>query len=184
LAALLVALLTGACTKKFNQQVADAVRHFDHADLPSGQVEVLRTEVAGDHALAEIKVRTAVKLTKKKGRWVVEEFRLGDRRWEKADTFATALDASRMDTTRSLLRLVAGGLQRYVSARRELPPVRRYEELIEILVPNYLAEVVRLDGWSNPLIYRRLSNDAFELRSAGPDGEPDTGDDVVERSPQ
>jgi hypothetical protein len=35
------------------------------------------------------------------------------------------------------------------------------------------------DGWGTKLVYRRLNGSSYELRSAGPDGRPFTGDDIV-----
>ncbi|HEX8316987.1 hypothetical protein [Longimicrobium sp.] len=35
------------------------------------------------------------------------------------------------------------------------------------------------DGWGTRLVYRRLNGSSYELRSAGPDRRPFTGDDVV-----
>ncbi len=35
------------------------------------------------------------------------------------------------------------------------------------------------DGWGNPIVYRTAADGSFVLFSAGPDGEPETGDDIL-----
>ena len=35
------------------------------------------------------------------------------------------------------------------------------------------------DPWGRPYVYRTLINGDFDLRSAGPDGQPNTRDDIV-----
>ena len=44
----------------------------------------------------------------------------------------------------------------------------------------YLESVPR-DPWDHDYEIRALPRDRCEVRSRGPDGEPDTGDDIVER---
>jgi general secretion pathway protein G len=36
-----------------------------------------------------------------------------------------------------------------------------------------------VDPWGNPYVFRILTSTTFDLRSAGPDGQPNTADDIV-----
>jgi general secretion pathway protein G len=36
-----------------------------------------------------------------------------------------------------------------------------------------------IDPWGNPYVYRPLTPTTFDLRSAGPDGKPNTPDDII-----
>jgi len=38
---------------------------------------------------------------------------------------------------------------------------------------------VRIDAWSNPFSYQTVGADAYDLKSAGPDGNLGTPDDIV-----
>jgi hypothetical protein len=53
---------------------------------------------------------------------------------------------------------------------------------IDHLSPRYLAYVIRLDPWHQPYKYQG-ERDRFTLSSAGPDGKPDTPDDIQVLSP-
>ncbi len=178
---LLALLLLPACGKNVERQVRDAARQFDGLDLPASQVEVVKLEESGDFAIAELRVSTAVKLVRKGDGWEVDEVRLGDRRWEKAETILAALGLEREKETRTRMQQVASGVRLYFAQENRLPAVDGFTALIDLLTPRYLQAVVRLDAWSQPFSYRALSERSFELRSAGPDGEFETGDDVVLR---
>ncbi len=179
-----VLLLTGlvllpGCGKKLDQQVRQAVSQFDGLDLPEKQVEILEIRESGDYAIAELRVSTAVKLKQEGGRWVIDEIRLGDRRWEKASTVLAALRAQREADTRQSMRAISEAIGRYRSENGRLPEVESFEELSDLLTPRYLPQLIRLDGWSHAFSLKVLSPQSLELRSAGPDGALDTEDDLV-----
>ena len=59
----------------------------------------------------------------------------------------------------------------YVEAKSEA-------QLVDQLNPRYLTRVIRVDPWHQPYEYEG-ARASFVLRSSGPDGKPNTGDDVT-----
>ncbi len=179
--ALLSALVLGGCAKNVNRQIKEAVAHFDNLDLSENEIEILSTQELGGNAIAQVKVKTAVKLVKKNGKWVVDEVRIGDRRWEKADHIRAVLRSQRTETTQKQLQSIGDGIRRYTERQGTLPQVSDFQNLVAVLTPQYLPEVMMLDAWSNAYAYRRVSPQVVEIRSSGPDGLYDTQDDLTER---
>jgi hypothetical protein len=176
----MLALTATACTT--NRQIRDAVRHFDNLELDENQVKVLSTQQMGDHMVAEIEIRTAVKMTRQPGGWKIEEVRIGDRRWERADHIRNALNLERENTSRRELHRVSDALRRFGEQNAgHMPEAEDFGELMSILTPEYLVPVIRIDAWSNPYLYRRLSPSLAEVLSVGADGQAGTADDLVER---
>jgi hypothetical protein len=54
-----------------------------------------------------------------------------------------------------------------------------YPKTLDELPPEFSADLERTDGWGNPLLYRLLRIDKYNLISAGPDGEFGNADDIV-----
>ena len=177
--AVLLLLALTSCTKKLDRQVQETVRQFDNALLSSDKVEVLSVQESGDHVLAEIKVATAVKMVKREGTWIIEEIRIGDRRWEKAEHILALINEKRSETTRQQLDRLSKEIERFADLNQQVPQVTSFERLIDVLSPDYLDEIIRIDAWSRPFSYRRLSPDGYDLRSAGPDGKLGTPDDLI-----
>lgn len=175
----LALLACSGCGKKIERQVQEAVRLFDNALLSADQVEVKSVTKSGDLVIAEIQVATAVKMVKKNGTWVVDEIRIGDRRWEKAEHILAVINEERKEATREQLGLISEGIRRYAEKHGQVPQVTRFEALVDVLASHYVGPVVRIDAWSNSFAYRPLSLNAYDLRSAGPDGALGTADDVV-----
>jgi len=178
---LLSALVLGGCAKNVNRQIKEAVAHFDNLDLSENEVEILSTQELGSSAIAQVQVKTAVKLIKRNGQWIVDEVRIGDRRWEKADHIRAVLRSQRTQTTQNQLQSISHGLRRYLDRKGTVPQVPDFQGLVNVLTPQYLPEVIALDAWSNAYAYRRISPQAAEIRSSGPDGLYGTQDDLTER---
>jgi hypothetical protein len=172
-------MLLLACGKSLDQQVQEQVRTAGNARLDAEAVEVLSVRESGDQAIAEINIKTAVRMRKEGNDWVLDEVRLGDRRWEDVDRILEALDDSRKAETLSQLGKIAKGISRYVEDSGEVPQVMSYEELIDTLNPRYLPDVIRVDSWWKPFGYEPKGAAMYDLRSAGPDGEFHTEDDLV-----
>ncbi|HRE82165.1 MAG TPA: type II secretion system major pseudopilin GspG [Opitutaceae bacterium] len=84
-------------------------------------------------------------------------------------TFSTALDAFEVDT--GAYPLGANGLQSLVVAPGDVSGWRG----------PYLKSDIPLDPWGRPYIYEfpgKNNPSGYDLRSAGPDGQPNTGDDI------
>ena len=179
----LLLILSAGCGKNINKQVQDAVRNFDNLGLTDKEIEVLSTQEMSGNAIAELKIRTAVKLVKKQGIWVVDEVRIGDRRWEKAEHILAVINQKRAETTRNMLEAIGSGIDRYTAANGRLPQGPGFRELVSVLSPDYLGDPALLDAWANPFSYRLLGNADYEVRSAGADGRTGTPDDIVKRAP-
>lgn len=65
-------------------------------------------------------------------------------------------------------------IRRFVGANGHLP-----ERLEQFVPPGPGGVDLEHDGWGFDIRYRRISNEAYELRSAGPDGSYGTMDDMV-----
>ena len=174
-------MLLLACGKSLDQQVQDQVRTAGNARLDSEAVEILSVRESGNQAIAEITIRTAVRMRKEGNDWVLDEVRLGDRRWEDVDRILEALEDSRKAETQDQIGRIARGIRKYVEDSGKVPQVMSYEELIDTLNPRYLPEVIRVDSWWKPFGYEPMGVAAFDLRSAGPDGEFHTEDDLVNK---
>ncbi len=178
-----VFILAAACGKSSDKQVQELVAGFGGAELQKKQIEVTKFEGDGEFAMAEITVRTAVKLRKENDRWVIDEVRLGDRRWEKADRIWAALEQQRRQAALEQLDQIRQGIQRYRQQNSQVPQSEGFTALIDELAPRFLSQVIRIDPWSNPFQYRPLGTDRYDLRSAGPDRRFETQDDVYLESP-
>ena len=162
-----------------DQQLREAIRTFDDMSLKDDGVEVEKIQQMGDHAVAEITVKTAVKLAKKEGRWVIEEVRLGDRRWEKTDHILAVINEKRSATTRRQLDLISEGIRDYTGFHGQVPQAPDFVKFIDLLSPEHLDQILYLDAWSNSFIYRSLSTSTYDLLSSGPDGKQGTADDLT-----
>jgi len=177
----LVLILLGsfACGKSVERQIQDQIRTFDNASLADNQVKVDNVRELGDHAVAEVQITTAVRLIKKDGKWLIEEFRIGDRRWEKAEHILAVINEKRTETTLQQMSLIREGIRNYADLNNQAPQVASFEELMDILSPQFQSRIVRIDSWSNPFFYRAIGVNDYALSSAGPDGNMGTPDDLV-----
>lgn len=155
------------------------IRTLDHAELDSEAVEIVRVRRSGNQAVAEVKINTAVRMRQEGNNWLLEEVRLGDRRWESIDRILKAIEQSRYDQTVDEMDQVEAGIRKYIQERGEVPLVESFDKLIDTLNPRFLSAVIRIDPWWNPYSYRTKNAVGFELRSAGPDGKFGTADDLV-----
>jgi hypothetical protein len=169
----LVMALSG-CGRSLERQTRDQLRTLGGAELDAKAVEVTNARASGGRATADVTIRTAVTLRQQGNEWVLDEIRLGDRRWEKVDRIVQALEQARSDETRRQMDKILAGIAGYRSAHGRLPELDGFVELIDLLNPEFLDEVIRLDGWQNPF--------HFKQEDDGPDGKRGTDDDLVIRS--
>jgi len=54
-----------------------------------------------------------------------------------------------------------------------------FPETLDEMPPHLTEGLKKTDGWGNPLLYRLLRIDKYNLISAGPDGEFGNNDDIV-----
>src|SRR5438876_807307 len=76
-------------------------------------------------------------------------------------------------------RMRCGNWRRPSSSNGSLPKATDIVGLTDILHPKYMSDLVREDGWGNPIIYAVTGPSAFRLVSHGADALPGTRDDIV-----
>ncbi len=148
-------------------------------DLPSDAVRVKEISTAGNTAVVVAQVETAFRVVKDdKGKWKVAEIRTGDRRWEDLDTLMKALNVEKTARARAELESIATALESFRRERGAYVEAKSSAALVDTLNPRYLARVIRVDPWHKPYEYEGERAN-FVLRSDGPDGKPNTADDVT-----
>ena len=147
--------------------------------LPSDAVRIKDISTAGNSAVVVAQVETAFRLVKgDNDKWRVAEIRTGDRRWEDVDLLVKALNVEKTARARAELESIATALESYRRERGAYIEAKTESALIDRLNPRYLARVIRVDPWHQPYVYE-ASGTSFVLRSSGPDGKPNTSDDVT-----
>jgi hypothetical protein len=147
-------------------------------ELPSDAVRVKEISTSGNSAVVVAQVETAFRLVKgDNDKWRIAEIRTGDRRWEDLDTLMKALNAEKSARARAELESIATALESFRRERGAYVESKSDATLIDNLSPRYLARVIRIDPWHQPYRYEGARTN-FVLRSNGPDGKPDTADDV------
>jgi hypothetical protein len=175
----LVLVATISCGKSVEKQIRAQVRTFDGASLDEKQVEVTNVQEMGDHATAEVRITTGVKMVKENGKWVIEEFRISDRRWEKTEHILALINEQRTTTTLEQINLMTEGIERYAKLNQRIPQISDSEALAAILFPRFQGQFTPTDAWANPFYYRPRGDRKYELRSLGPDGRFGTPDDLI-----
>jgi len=148
-------------------------------ELPSDAVRVKDISTTGNSAVVVAQVETAFRLVKgDKDKWRIVEIRTGDRRWEDLDTLMRALNVEKTARARAELESIATALESFRRERGFYLESKSEATLIDNLNPRYLPRVLRVDPWHRPYEYEG-ERAAFVLRSNGPDGKPNTPDDVT-----
>lgn len=147
--------------------------------LPSDAVRIKDISSMGNSVVVVAQVETAFRLVKgDKDKWRITEIRTGDRRWEDLDTLMRALNVEKTARARAELESIATALESFRRERGFYLESKSEAALIDNLNPHYLARVIRVDPWHQAYEYEG-SRTSFVLRSSGPDGKPNTGDDVT-----
>ncbi|HSE97573.1 MAG TPA: type II secretion system protein GspG [Blastocatellia bacterium] len=133
----------------------------------------------GDQAIVEATIEAAFRLVKDKdGKWKAVEVRAGDRQWESFELIHAAVTKEKILRTTADLRTLATALEAFHRERGFYVAADTGSALVDHLAPNYMVTVLRLDAWSQEFQYRGTTS-GYRLSSLGPDGRPDTGDDIV-----
>ena len=147
--------------------------------LPSDAVRVKDVSITGNTAVVVAQVETAFRFVKgDNGKWRVAEIRTGDRRWEDVDLLLKALNVEKTARARAELESIATALEAYRREHGGYLEAKSEARLVDQLNPRYLARVVRVDPWHQPY-ESEVTRASFVLRSSGPDGKPNTTDDVI-----
>ena len=133
----------------------------------------------GNEAIVEAQFDATFRFTAdKEGKWQAVDVRAGDRKWESIELIQTALRKEKALRTGAELRTIANALEAYRRDKGSYVQAETGSALIDHLAPSYLSSIIRLDAWSRELNYKGSAT-SYRLSSLGPDGKPDTDDDIV-----
>ncbi len=148
--------------------------------MPS-EIEIERIMIeTGSRAVAETSVKMAFQFEKDAGGdWHIVSARLGDRQWVDVDILLEALERQYSDNTSAALEKLAAGVEQYQVQNGSLPRLGTESALADVLHPLFMGDLIRQDAWGREIQYERRSDDAYLLRSPGPDGVHGSSDDIV-----
>ncbi len=177
-------LLLAACVSRHQpnpSKVREEIQQLGFAHLSAKQIQVQSvSQTDEDRAVAEVQIQSVFQFTRdKNNNWQVQSVRVGDRNWIDLKAFQEALDMVLAKQTQGSLQKILEGLNRYKQAKGLYPDAPDIIKLTDILVPNYMSEVIRYDAWNRQLVYRTTGTNSFQLSSLGADGAPGTKDDVI-----
>lgn len=172
-------LVVGGDGQLSAKQARELLRKLGGAELPPEQVRIKTVSNGlGGNAIVEATLETAVRFKQEKGAWQVVDIRLGDQHWESVELVTEALRREKTRRTEALLQKLADALAAYKEDQGRYVVAPDFNQLLDQLAPRYLPVTIRFDLWEQPLAYRSTGNE-YRLSSAGPDGKPDTADDLV-----
>jgi len=151
-------------------------------NLPSDAVRVKSASSLGNSAVVVAQVETAFRFVKENDKWRIAEIRTGDRNWEDVNSLVRALNAEKTSRVRAELETIATALEAFKRDRGSYIESKSEAQLVDLLSPRYLAQVIRVDAWHQPYEYEGSRN-SFVLRSVGPDGKSNTADDITRTGP-
>ena len=149
------------------------IKELSSLDLPLG---------SESSALIESSIQVDFRLARDARGWRVSQFKSGNRDWANLDAFAAALNDVKRANATSDLATIANALIDFRRKRGSFVVSDKESVLIDHLSPQYLMRVIRVDPWHRPYQYDG-EQDHFSLRSLGPDGQPNTPDDIVVSGP-
>ena len=167
-----------SCGRSIEKQARDQVRKLSNAELEKSQVTVFNVSEMGDTATAEIDIHTAVKMRRESGKWLIDEIRLGNNKWEDIHRVLAAVEQIRKDDTLADMEKISDAVREFSRANGPLEQNTDFVTLIDLLTPKYLAKPIREDAWDNPFTLL-VTKEGFQIRSTGSDGKPGNSDDLV-----
>lgn len=152
--------------------------------LPSDDVRIKEISPFGlslgsdSAALVTAFVQVDFRLARGPEGWRVAEFKSGARDWVNISDIPAAIDQIKRSAAADELAAIARALDRFRRERGYFVVSDSESVLIDHLSPKYLPRVIRIDPWQRPYQYEG-HQDRYSLRSLGPDGKPNTADDIV-----
>jgi hypothetical protein len=156
--------------------------------LPSDAVRIREISPFGlsmgseSAALVIAFVRADFRLARDGKGWRVAEFKSGNREWVNVAGLTAAMDQVKRSAAADELSTIANALRDFRRERGSFVVSDSESVLIDHLSPRYLTRVIRVDPWHRPYQYEG-QQDHYSLRSLGPDGKPNTPDDIVVAGP-
>ena len=160
---------------------------FDIA-LPSDEVRIKEISPFGlsigseSAALVVSLVQVDFRLARDAEGWRVAELKTGARDWVNIAGVPARIDQLKRTAATDELAQIASALDKFRHERGYFVVADKESVLIDHLSPKYLARVIRVDPWHRPYQYEG-QQDHYSLRSVGPDGKPNTPDDIVVSGP-
>jgi hypothetical protein len=182
---LLIACITFcSCTanRLSHDEARRKINEIGRSKLIPDAIEVRRiVSQSQNEAIAEATITLAFQFKRANpyADWRVEAVRLGDRDWISLDELLKAVNEGRARATTESMYQLATGIEKYQTANGTLPKAADIVALTDILHPNYMTQLVREDGWGNPIIYEVTGATTYRLISIGPDRRRGTPDDIV-----
>jgi hypothetical protein len=133
-------------------------------------------------ALVTALVRADFRLARGAGGWQVVEFKSGARDWVRIVDLPSSVDQIKRSAATDELSTIAKALAEFRRERGHFVVSDKESVLVDHLSPKYLTRVIRVDPWHRPYQYDG-QQDRYSLRSLGPDGKPNTPDDIVVSGP-
>ena len=128
---LLCILLTVGCATRSanNNHARDAILELPQSALEKEDVEIAKVSgVGGTEAIVETQLKTAFRIEKVRGKWIVREVRLGHGQWEKVDNFIRTLEEVKAAETREML----GRIGKLVAGVQLSAPFGRYQMALDV----------------------------------------------------
>jgi hypothetical protein len=175
------ALCSCTSARLSHDEARKAIAEIGRSKLVPDAIEVRRiVSQSENEAIAEATITLAFQFKRDNpsSPWRIEAVRLGDRDWISLDELLKAISDGRRRTTSEAMQNLATAVEKYRAAKGALPNASDIVALTDILHPNYMSQLVREDGWGNPLVYE-VTGAKFRLVSYGPDGRQGTSDDIV-----
>lgn len=153
--------------------------------LPSDQIRIREVSPFGfsfgssdASALITALVELDFRFARDQRGWQVTSIKSGTHDWVDIGGVTAAIDQLKRSTATNEMSLIAQALDKYRQDRGFYVVSDKGSVLIDHLSPRYLTPIIRLDPWFRPYQYDGQQTH-YSLRSLGPDGKPNTGDDIV-----
>lgn len=134
----------------------------------------------GASAVVEAEIDSTFDLVRERGKWRVTAARVGAETWREFDAALSALSAAKAERARADLRTLADALEAYRRERGSYVVADTSAALLDHLNPRFTPRFIRVDPWHRPYEYEGARG-GYTLLSLGPDGKPNTADDVAIR---
>ena len=177
-----------SATELTNKRARCLVAALFGVTLPSDEVRIKDISLFGlslgseSAALVTALVRVEFRLARNARGWRVTEFKSGARDWVSVGDLPSAIDQAKRSVATDELSTISNALGDFRRDRGYFVVADNESVLIDHLSPKYLTRIIRIDPWYRPYDYKGEEH-RYILRSLGPDGKPDTPDDIVVSGP-
>jgi hypothetical protein len=171
-----------------NRRARCLVAELFGVSLPSDEIRIRDISTFGlalgaeSSALVEALVEADFRFARGARGWQVAELRSGTRDWVNVTGVPAAMDQIKRSAAAAELATIARALGEFRRERGYFVVSDKESVLIDHLSPKYLDRVIRFDPWHRPYDYEGRQ-DSYSLRSLGPDGKPNTADDIIVSGP-